>query len=227
MANLRSKAIKINRNVRHKIEGKLLYPKGAMLYVLRQDLRTQNFIALGKFIYFGWYSDDYRNLAKFEIAQDSADTFVGSDGTTRTMARIMAIATHLVKVDEQEVIAYERKRSDESRPFHIDFVYKMNGQQLTDKQIDLGQPTVSIDSPSDSDTVSDTSDIAVTATDYYGITQVEFVIDGVVVDTQTKAPFLYSWDTTANANGEIEIKARATDRFGNQKTGTVSVTVDN
>lgn len=227
MANLRSKAIKLNRNVKHKLEGRLLYPKGAVLYILRQELRTQNFTGLAKLPRFGWYSDDFRNLASFELAYDSTDTFLGSDASTRTMAQIMAIATHLVKVDDSEVVVYQRKQSDESRPFHLDFVYKMFGQMLQDQQVDLGQPIVSIDNLDNGDTVSDTSDIEVTATDYYGISTVEFVIDGDVVDTQTRAPFVYSWDTTDSANGSVEVKARATDRFGNQKTETIIVTVSN
>jgi hypothetical protein len=223
---LLSKAIKLNR-IRHKIQGKLLYPKNAVLYVLRHELRTQNFTALGKFIYFGWYANDNRDRIEFELANEFDDTFVGSDGKTRTMAQIMGFATHLVKVDDAEVVVFERKNSDETRPFHQDFVYKIFAQQLQDQKVDLGQPTVSIDNLSDGAIVSDTSDIEVTATDYYGITQVEFVIGGVVVDTQTKEPFVYSWDTTLEANGDVEIKARATDRFGNLKTVTITVEVDN
>jgi hypothetical protein len=226
MANLLSKAIKLNRT-RHKIQGKLLYPKNAVLYVLRQDNRTENYIGLGKFIHFGWENDDFRNLVRFELAQEATDTFLGSDGSTRTMSQIMAIATHLVKVDDSEVVVYQRKQSDESRPFHLDFVYKMYGQALQDQDVDLGQPIVSIDNLDNGDIVSDVSDIEVTATDYYGISTVEFVIDGDIADTQTRAPFVYSWDSTQSANGSVEVKARATDRFGNQKTETIIVTVDN
>jgi chitodextrinase len=88
-------------------------------------------------------------------------------------------------------------------------------------------PTVNLTNPTNSSTVSGTVDLAATATDTAGISSVEFLVDGSVVDTDTTSPYSYSWDSTTVSNGQHTIVAQATDTNGNTATSSVTVTVNN
>jgi chitinase len=59
--------------------------------------------------------------------------------------------------------------------------------------------------------------IAVTATanDNVGVAKVEFYVNGVLASTATAAPYLYTWDSTAVADGSYSLMARAYDAAGN------------
>ncbi len=96
---------------------------------------------------------------------------------------------------------------------------------------DTTPPTVSITFPVAGATVAGAVDIAATAADDIGVTEVEFLIDGVVVgkgvSSQQAGPFELNWNTTAYATGAHSLQARAYDAAGNSATSAaVSVTVD-
>jgi len=81
-------------------------------------------------------------------------------------------------------------------------------------------PTVSLTSPTNSSSffVGNTVSIAATAADADGsVSQVEFLVDGAVVNTDNTAPYSYNWTATA---GNHVITARATDNAGGQTTST-------
>lgn len=94
--------------------------------------------------------------------------------------------------------------------------------------IDEEAPVVSIDSPAASALVSGTISVALSATDNVAVTSVELYADGALIGSLTEAPYAIDLDTTAYANGALELVAYAYDAAGNQAmSAAVSVSVDN
>ncbi len=93
---------------------------------------------------------------------------------------------------------------------------------------DTTPPVVSITSPAGSSTVSGTVGVKVTATDNVAVAKVDFKVAGVILQTETVTPYIFSWDTTSHANGSVSLTATATDTAGNATTSSgVSVTISN
>lgn len=92
---------------------------------------------------------------------------------------------------------------------------------------DLEPPTVTVTAPAANTTVSNTVDIKATATDNTVVAKVEFYINGMLVQSDTTAPYAYSWATTTAANGAATLMVKAYDAAGNASTQTVPVTVSN
>ncbi len=89
-------------------------------------------------------------------------------------------------------------------------------------------PEVSITAPIDGSTVSGTVDITASATDNVGVTQVEFLIYGYPISSDSSAPYVYPWDTTNFNDGIYTISAKAYDGANNVGASTaVTVTVGN
>jgi hypothetical protein len=95
--------------------------------------------------------------------------------------------------------------------------------------VDNVPPTVSVTSPAAGAVVSNSVQLAATASDgVSGIAKVDFLVDGNVVGTSTTAPYTATWTTTTYANGGHTVTARATDGAGNVATSAgVNVTVQN
>ena len=97
-----------------------------------------------------------------------------------------------------------------------------NGNQSPDTTA----PTVSLATAAA--TVSRSTTLSATATDDRGVTQVEFLVDGTVVGTDSSAPFALDWDTADVPDGSHDVTARASDAAGNSTTSTpVTVVVQN
>lgn len=91
---------------------------------------------------------------------------------------------------------------------------------------DDAAPTVTLAAPSGA--ISRSVTLTATANDNRGVTQVEFLVDGAVVNTDTAAPFSYVLDTANLADGAHSAAARATDAAGNAATSSsVALTVLN
>jgi subtilisin family serine protease len=89
-------------------------------------------------------------------------------------------------------------------------------------------PTVSISSPVNGARVAGAATITVQASDNVGVTSVELYKDGVLVGALTSAPYDFSWDTAAGADGNYSFTSKAYDAAGNIGTSpAVLVTVDN
>jgi chitinase len=89
-------------------------------------------------------------------------------------------------------------------------------------------PTVSIGAPAANSTVSGTVLVNISATDNVGVDKVEYYINGLLKATDTSAPYVYSWDTTAFASGMYTLMAKAYDSAGNiGQSSSISVTVVN
>ncbi len=93
---------------------------------------------------------------------------------------------------------------------------------------DVTAPTVSITAPS-AGNVSGTINVTATATDNIGVSGVQFLLDGNNLNSEDlTAPYSVSWNTTAIANGNHTLTARARDAAGNTTTSTaVTVNVNN
>ena len=89
-------------------------------------------------------------------------------------------------------------------------------------------PVTAITSPSAGATVSGTTNVTASASDNVSVTKVEFYVDGALASTDTTAPYEFSWNTTAAADGSHSLSSKAYDGAGNTgSSAAVSVTVDN
>jgi len=116
-----------------------------------------------------------------------------------------------------------------------DVAYGYGLVQAYDALLSLGgggadtPPTVSITSPINSTTVSETVSFTADASDDVSVTQVEFLVDGnsLGVDANSIDGWSVLWDTTAYTDGSHTLTVIATDTLGQTGTDSVTVTVDN
>jgi hypothetical protein len=93
---------------------------------------------------------------------------------------------------------------------------------------DTTPPTVNITAPANAATVSGTVDVTASASDAVGVKKVEFYIDGSLADTDTAAPYVFTWNSAGVANGSHSLMAKAYDAANNVSTDNdTSVTVSN
>ncbi len=91
---------------------------------------------------------------------------------------------------------------------------------------DTTAPTVALTSPANGSTVSGSVALAATASDTgSGVARVEFRADGVLVGTDTSAPYAATWNSSGASVGSHTIQARAIDVAGNAANSSVNVTV--
>jgi Bacterial Ig domain len=90
-------------------------------------------------------------------------------------------------------------------------------------------PSVTITEPPEGATVSGTITVSATATDDQAVTQVQFLVDGAAIGTDTNGADGWSvaWNSTTVADGGRTLTARATDTAGQTATDTNGVTVEN
>jgi len=70
--------------------------------------------------------------------------------------------------------------------------------------------------------------VDVTAWDLNGVTRVDLYVSGKLLATDAVAPYLFSWNSAAGADGPATLVASAYDASGNKGTSApVAVTVDN
>lgn len=87
-------------------------------------------------------------------------------------------------------------------------------------------PSVTLAAPAGA--ISRSVTLTATANDNRGVTQVEFLVDGAVVNTDAAAPYSFVLDTASLTDGAHSATARATDAAGNAATSTaVALTVLN
>lgn len=103
---------------------------------------------------------------------------------------------------------------------NIVFGFFFPGKSLKDLTLptlgpDTKPPVASITSPVSDATATGTTSIQVNATDNRGVAKVEFYIDGVSKNIDTKEPFEFNWDTTPykhNSTHTILAKAYDSDK---------------
>jgi thermitase len=90
---------------------------------------------------------------------------------------------------------------------------------------DTTPPTVSIASPTGG-TVTGNVSVSVAASDNVGVTHVDLLVNGALLASDTTAPYLFSWNSSALAGTSVSLTARAYDAAGNSASSqTVTVTV--
>lgn len=93
---------------------------------------------------------------------------------------------------------------------------------------DVTAPSVWLTSPANNSTVSGTVTISGGAVDNVAVTRVEFYQNGVLMGSDSTAPYSYSWNTSAYPNGGYILTAKAYDAAGNvAQSANTSVTVSN
>lgn len=93
---------------------------------------------------------------------------------------------------------------------------------------DTQRPSVAIAAPMGGASVSGTVAVDVSASDNVGVQRVELRANGALVATDTAAPYQFSWNTAAFANGGVTLTAVAYDAAGNsQVSAPAAVSVAN
>lgn len=87
-------------------------------------------------------------------------------------------------------------------------------------------PIVAITSPAANANVAGIVTISANASDDVAVTQVQFLVDGSVIGTDTGAPYSATWDTGTSAAGAHTVEAIATDSRGQTTSTTVMVNVN-
>jgi hypothetical protein len=88
-------------------------------------------------------------------------------------------------------------------------------------------PTVSISSPANGATVAGSQVVMATASDDFGVSQVEFFVDGVSIGIDPAAPYQMTWNTTTEPNGPHTVSATARDTASQTTSTSIDVTVNN
>jgi M6 family metalloprotease-like protein len=89
-------------------------------------------------------------------------------------------------------------------------------------------PTVSIVSPNAGDTLSGSVPVHVTASDDVGVSSVQILIDGLLVNTNSSSTdFTYNWNTLVDFNKTLTLTARAWDADGQAGSMSIDITVSN
>ncbi|MBD3407962.1 MAG: S8 family serine peptidase [Candidatus Lokiarchaeota archaeon] len=117
------------------------------------------------------------------------------------------------------------------------FGYGLVDAEMAVEEADSGgtpsdeNPTVTIEDPTNGETVSDTKRVYISASDDNGVSKVELNIDsGTWIDITNNFDgtyYYYDWDTTQESDGSHNINARATDTASQTDTDSISVTVNN
>jgi hypothetical protein len=90
-------------------------------------------------------------------------------------------------------------------------------------------PLITITNPSEGDTVFGNVTVSADATDDEGVTQVEFIVDGVSIgiDSDDSDGWSANWITTSWSDGSYIVSAIATDTAPQTASDSISVTVNN
>lgn len=93
---------------------------------------------------------------------------------------------------------------------------------------DTQPPSITVASPAAAAVVAGSVNVAAAVTDNVGVSRVELLVDGVIREVDTAAPFAFSWNAAAVPNGPHYLALAATDTAGNRAvTPSRAVTVRN
>ncbi|WP_257459358.1 Ig-like domain-containing protein [Archangium lipolyticum] len=92
---------------------------------------------------------------------------------------------------------------------------------------DAVRPQALLTAPANGATLQGNVTFTATASDDVGITRVDFYVDGLLVGSDTTAPYAFVWDSREHNNGVATFTARAFDGGCNSAASSVTVTLDN
>ncbi|HYO68438.1 MAG TPA: Ig-like domain-containing protein, partial [Archangium sp.] len=84
--------------------------------------------------------------------------------------------------------------------------------------LDNAGPAVALTSPASGATVGSVVTLQASATDDAGVARVDFLVDGVFLESDTTAPYSVAWDSSSWTNGSHTLSARAYDALNNVAT---------
>jgi uncharacterized protein (TIGR03118 family) len=119
--------------------------------------------------------------------------------------------------------------NDANNQPHNTLFFTAGGQDGVFGRFDLGStppvlnapPVVTLTVPAG--TLAATVPLTAAATDPLKLAKIEFQANGVSIGSVTTAPFTIQWDTTTIADGQVSLKAVATDADGNVGSSAVSI----
>ncbi|MBB5208314.1 extracellular catalytic domain type 1 short-chain-length polyhydroxyalkanoate depolymerase [Chiayiivirga flava] len=107
---------------------------------------------------------------------------------------------------------------------NVDDIRIVNAQQ----DADIVAPAVNLVAPANGATLSGSVDLTASASDASGVAKVEFYANGSLLGVDTNAPWTFTWNTAAMANGSVALMAKAYDPAGNVGSDDdTTVTVSN
>jgi hypothetical protein len=93
---------------------------------------------------------------------------------------------------------------------------------------DTQPPSIAIASPAAGAMIAGSVSVTATVTDNVGVSRVELLVDGAIKEVDATAPFAFSWNAGAIANGPHHLALAATDTSGNRAlTPAQAVSVQN
>lgn len=93
---------------------------------------------------------------------------------------------------------------------------------------DTTAPTVGAVQTPAASSFNRTVTLGVTASDNVGVSVVRFLVNGVVIGSDTTSPYNVDWDTSAETDGDVILQAEAEDAAGNVgRSAELTVTVGN
>jgi len=93
---------------------------------------------------------------------------------------------------------------------------------------DSTPPATAITTPTGTATISGTVQVAAAASDNVAVSRVDFYLNSALRASVNAAPYSFSWDTTADANGAYSLSCKAYDSAGNVGTAaSITVAVNN
>lgn len=138
-------------------------------------------------------------------------------GTSFASPQVVGLAALLFSrnpnLSNAQVVDLIRSNADDLGTAGFDSTFgwgRINAYRSLLASTTLPTTAVTITSPSDGSTVSGTVNVNVSATSTAGIAKVEFLVNGVVQDARTTAPFTFLW-STSGMNGSRSLTARAYD----------------
>ena len=168
---------------------------------------------------------------EFEWYRPGDDTYNGADGTSFAAPLVSGYAGLILSqnpcatpADVRQVLHDNAVYLGAGQPPDANTGYGRIQMVVPDLGCQVGAPTVTITSPQDGETVSDTIYITADANDDVGVTQVKFLIDGSTLGTDVDGNdgWSLSWDTSLAVDGIHTITAEVSD---GTLTGSDSINV--
>ncbi len=163
----------------------------------------------------------------------ASGTSFSSPITAGVAALIMSVNPDLTPAEVEDILL---ATADDLGPLGYDTSYgygRVNAYQAvltasgSSPPPDTTPPAAEITDPAHMQTVAGTLTVTVDASDDRGVEMAALYIDGVRFADDLVAPYEFVWDTTAYANGQHTLTAKAYDAVGNEGLDEITVFVDN
>lgn len=163
----------------------------------------------------------------------ASGTSFSSPATAGVVALIMAANPNLTPDDVERVLESSADKVA-GVDFHPYYGYgRVNASAAVQLALDSTAgdseaPSVAIFSPGVGSAVKGLVEVDASASDNVGVAEVSLYVNGNLIGTDGTAPYQFSWDSTAVADGNVNLTAVASDAVGNEASSSVvTVSVEN